>query len=196
GGVRIEAFRGETADLEQRRKRAAVRLFELELSRGHHDRILREAATIASYYPADRRLTGQLMIALYRGGYAAEALEAYSRHEAELEKATGAQPEAALRDLMYAIARGDASAVDRYEATTSQQSGTPGRVAAVSPRQLPPNPADFTGRDDLVAEARWLLTREPDSTVPVIVVCGPGGIGKSALAVHVAYAVREHYPDG
>jgi DNA-binding SARP family transcriptional activator len=195
-GVPAGAFRQEAADLEQRRKRTAVRLFELELGQRRYERILDELNTMVSYHPTDRRLCEQLMIALYHNGHTAEALEAYDRHHTLWLEETGAEPEPALRNLMYAIARADEATVARYEQAIAQPAATPGRPVLVPPRQLPSDPADFVGRDDLVAEARWLLSREPDRAAPVVVVSGPGGIGKTALAVHVAHLVRDRYPDG
>ncbi len=53
--VPSDAFRQEVVALEQRHKRAAVRLFDLELARGQHERILGELMPIARRYPADRR---------------------------------------------------------------------------------------------------------------------------------------------
>ena len=55
---------------------------------------------------------------------------------------------------------------------------------------------DLVGRDDLVAEVTWLLRREPHPVVPVIVISGPGGIGKTALALRAAHESRDRYPDG
>ena len=49
--VPSDAFRQETVALEQRHKRAAVRLFDLELARGQHERILDELILTAGYYP-------------------------------------------------------------------------------------------------------------------------------------------------
>jgi DNA-binding SARP family transcriptional activator/tetratricopeptide (TPR) repeat protein len=196
-GLSGSALRQDARDLEQRRKRAAVRLFDLELARGQHERIVPEVATIAGYHPADRRLCEQLMIALYHSGHTAEAVEAFERHAGALEAATGAQPEAAVRRLTYAIAAADESVIAQYTPVAVRTAAPAPRSAlVVPPRQLPPAPADFVGREDAVDEARWLLTREPDGTVPVVVACGPGGIGKSALAVHIAHQVRSRYPDG
>ncbi|MFF0309902.1 BTAD domain-containing putative transcriptional regulator [Streptosporangium sp. NPDC004379] len=64
----------------------------------------------------------------------------------------------------------------------------------VLPRQLPPSPFDFTGRDTERASLRTALTR-PDAT-PICVISGPGGVGKSALALRVAHDIADRYSDG
>jgi DNA-binding SARP family transcriptional activator len=194
-GVPGESFRQEAADLEHRRKRAAVRLFDLELGRGRYERVLGELQTMAGYHPTDRRLCEQLMLALFRRGHATQALAAYQRYTEALAEETGGEPDAGLRNLMYAIAGPDEEAVGRYETAAVAQAGAAAPPVVV-PRQLPPDLADFVGREDPLAEARWLLTREPGTAPAVVVVTGPGGIGKTALAVRVAHQVRAHYPDG
>ena len=192
-------FDAEVAELERRRKRAAVRLFDVAIARGNHEGVLDEVQRIAGYYPGDRRLCEQLMVVSYRCHHPTEALDAYERHASALLAATAEKPDAALRDLKFAIGRGDSAAVAAAESLIAQRGGTtrPPAVAATHPpRQLPPEPAPFVGREDLVAEAAWLLSRAPDRTVPVVVVSGPGGMGKTALARVVAHRISAHYPDG
>jgi DNA-binding SARP family transcriptional activator/tetratricopeptide (TPR) repeat protein len=194
-----DAFRQEIGRLEQRRKRAAARLFDLELARRGYDRILDDLAMMDGYYPADGRLGMQLMIAQYRCGHVTDATAVFERYVAELAEQTGGEPDPELRALHYAIARGDEPAVAAAEAAIGLRSGMSGPAAmavAAVPRQLPPDPADFVGRDDLVAEATWLLGRPPGRRVPVVVISGPGGIGKTALASRVAHRSSDHYPDG
>jgi len=70
------------------------------------------------------------------------------------------------------------------------------RVAAVSPlHQLPADLADFTGREGEVRELVTLLG-EGAGGVTISAIGGMGGVGKTALAVHVAHRVVERYPDG
>ena len=198
GNVPADAMRQEVRGLEQRRKRAAVRLFDLELAAGGGDRILDELTLIAGYYPDDRRLSEQLMIAHYRSDHVTDATAVYERYAAALADQAGREPDQGLRALYYAMARGDEPAVAAAEAAIAQRAGITGAtdLAAVIPRQLPPDPPDFVNRDELVAEATWLLGREPARAAPVVVICGPGGIGKTALARRVAHLSSEHYPDG
>jgi len=68
------------------------------------------------------------------------------------------------------------------------------------PAELPTDIADFTGRTELVVELRELLSGQARtgirSAVPVVVVAGSGGLGKTALAVHTAHQVARKFPDG
>ncbi|WP_249400920.1 BTAD domain-containing putative transcriptional regulator [Streptomyces sp. PKU-MA01144] len=64
------------------------------------------------------------------------------------------------------------------------------------PAQLPPAPAHFTGRRALVTDLRTLLTRPDRDRPAVAVLSGMAGVGKSALALHVAHGLREEFPDG
>jgi tetratricopeptide (TPR) repeat protein len=192
--VPMDALRTEVEQLRQRRKRAAVRLFEIEIRSGHVDTVLDELSTMASHYPTDRRLCELLLVALFYSGSATEALHVYDRYAADLDQETGGIPDAGLKRLRYAIASDNAALVDECVGATSAR-GTQATPAPV-PRELPVAPPDFVGRDPLVAEARWLLGRHSEAQPPVIVISGPGGIGKSALAVHIARLVGDDYPDG
>ncbi|MFI5688969.1 BTAD domain-containing putative transcriptional regulator [Streptomyces sp. NPDC051636] len=69
------------------------------------------------------------------------------------------------------------------------------------PAQLPPPPAHFTGRQAVLHDLRRALDRpgaqDTDAQTPVVaVISGMAGVGKSALALHVAHELRERFPDG
>ena len=68
------------------------------------------------------------------------------------------------------------------------------------PAQLPADVADFTGREGHVRQLRRLLTEarlsDNPAAVAVAVVAGAGGLGKTALSVHAAHAMRSFFPDG
>ncbi|OIJ96725.1 transcriptional regulator [Streptomyces sp. MUSC 14] len=64
------------------------------------------------------------------------------------------------------------------------------------PAQLPAPPAHFTGRTDALAELRRALTEPPAPAPAVAVISGMAGVGKSALALHVAHELRERFTDG
>ncbi|MFJ5775090.1 BTAD domain-containing putative transcriptional regulator [Streptomyces sp. NPDC093094] len=77
-------------------------------------------------------------------------------------------------------------------APSAAPGGVPDRPATPRPAQLPPPPAHFTGR----ACVRDALLRSLARPSAVTVVSGMAGVGKSALALHVAHGLRERFPDG
>jgi tetratricopeptide (TPR) repeat protein len=67
------------------------------------------------------------------------------------------------------------------------------------PSQLPPDIGDFTGRDARVAEIKRILLdrRHRQATaLRIVTIAGKGGIGKTALMVHVAHQLKHAFPDG
>jgi DNA-binding SARP family transcriptional activator/tetratricopeptide (TPR) repeat protein len=193
--VRSDALGRDITALEQRHKRIAVRLFELELDRGNPEGILDELTSVAAHYPADRRLCQQLMTARYRCGHLTDATKAYERYLEALETETGAPPDPLLRSYHFAIALGDDAAIAAAESALSRRAKARARHAVPVPRQLP-RPAGLIGRDDVAAEASRLLRGEPIPAIPMVVISGPGGVGKTALAVRVAHESIERFPDG
>jgi DNA-binding SARP family transcriptional activator len=90
-------------------------------------------------------------------------------------------------------------------ATAAAGTQAPDLDAAVSsgiprPAQLPADIGDFTGRETHVAHLCALLTGGQAAggrgVVPIAVVNGAGGLGKTTLAVHAGHQVSEHFPDG
>lgn len=190
--VPSNSFYHDIEVLEQRHRRAAVRLFDLELASGNDQRILDELIQVASIYPADQRLCGQLMTVARRGGLLLDATRAYERYRDAIASETGGEPDPRLRSYYFAIARNDAGAMDEAEAALDDRAARPAPPAVAAPRQLPPA-VDLIGRQHLAAEVKWLLNREP---ARVVVISGPGGIGKTALALHAAHQSAGRYPDG
>ncbi len=65
------------------------------------------------------------------------------------------------------------------------------------PMQLPSDIRDFTGRELHVEQLCSLLSPDEDpGAVPVALVAGAGGLGKTTLAIHAAHRIRSAYPDG
>jgi DNA-binding SARP family transcriptional activator/tetratricopeptide (TPR) repeat protein len=77
-----------------------------------------------------------------------------------------------------------------------QDGAVPAARQTPRPAQLPAPPAHFTGRDDVCRELGRALT-EPSAPAPAVaVISGMAGVGKSALALHVAHELRERFTDG
>lgn len=192
--VPSEEFRYDVGQLVQRRRRAAARFFERRLAQGDAENILDELAALFEAYPADEKLCGQLMVAAYRADRGPAVIAAFERHRDACADETGQDPDPSLRSLYHAVVRADPTAISRAAATVVPPATT-AHPAPPVPRQLPPD-YPLVGRDELAAEVSWLLTREAGAAAPVIVISGPGGMGKTALALRASYMSIANYPEG
>ncbi|MBB2748233.1 UNVERIFIED_ORG: DNA-binding SARP family transcriptional activator [Microbispora rosea subsp. rosea] len=158
--------------LAQARLRAAEDLVELLMAAGQYGEAVGELRALLADHPFREDLWRRLILALHWSGRQGEALQAFGTVREHLVTELGIEPGPELRRAHEAVLAGE----------------PPSRVV---PRQLPPDLVDFTGRAVEVAA----LTR---ALAPggVAVVTGPPGVGKTALAVRCAHAVREAYPHG
>lgn len=194
--------------LNEERWTALERRMDLELRLGRHQEVAGELAEIVSAEPFRERPRALLMLALYRSGRQAEALEAYRSGRKLLVEELGTDPGRELRGLEQAILNGDAS-LDAPVPETLMSSGDASASTNASaapalvplPRQLPASVPDFVGRDGLVKLARKVLQQPGDSAgepgaVPVVLLTGRGGTGKTTLALSIAHAIRDDFADG
>ncbi|GAA4734601.1 AfsR/SARP family transcriptional regulator [Phytohabitans rumicis] len=172
--------------LSQERLSAALDHHDVLLRLGEYAEMLSGAAAVALAHPMDERLARQLMLANYRAGRPAAALDQYRRIRRLLVAELGAEPSVDLERLHRLILAADpALAVDL--------------ARPPFPALLPPDLPDFTGRTDQVAAlAEWLAPGDGHGRTALAVagIAGMAGIGKSALAVHVAHQIARSYPDG
>jgi len=199
-GVESRVVQVAATRLNEARLAAVEGCLDLELQLGRHHDIIGELRELVADYPLRERLRGHLMLALYRSGRQAEALESFRTAREVLMEELGLDPGEQLRTLERAILVND-RALDLPEG--ARRGGTTrGRLGGVPvPRQLPATTADFTGRQDVVDRVVGLLSSAPDDCVghqhvPVVTLTGKGGVGKTALAVRVAHLLRDQYPDG
>jgi DNA-binding SARP family transcriptional activator len=200
-GLDTRVLRGSALQLEERRLAALETRIKLELGLGRHADIIGELTTLVLKHPLRETLRAHLMVALYRSGRQAEALEVYRSGRALLVEELGMEPGEELRRLESAILNGetDVGEVPAAAAEPVALTESPA-VAPIVPRQLPAAIADFTGRAEQCSEIVAILTADrtggqPD-TVPIVAISGSGGVGKSSLVVHVAHAIRDNFPDG
>jgi YVTN family beta-propeller protein len=99
----------EIARLEELRLVALESWIETELERGRHASVIPELESLVQQHPLRERLQGQLMLALYRSGRQAQALEAYQRARRALDEQLGIEPGRALRELERLILTQDES---------------------------------------------------------------------------------------
>jgi DNA-binding SARP family transcriptional activator/ABC-type transport system substrate-binding protein len=94
---------GEIARFEERRLVALERRIEADLALGRHQEVIGELASLVKQHPLRERLRAELMLALYRSGRQAEALEAYADARRALLDELGLEPSEELRQLQAAI---------------------------------------------------------------------------------------------
>lgn len=193
--------RGATA-LDERRLAAVEDRVRLDLQLGQHRQLVSELHALISEHPLRERLHELLMLALYRAGRPAEALNAYRHARTVLIDEIGVEPGHELKDLEKAILNRDPAldfvAGPAPAATAAEE---PHEQVGAVPKQTPASIADFTGRQAEIDDIVRLLTEShgpeaPGYAVPVVAISGRGGVGKSSLAIRVAHELSEHFPDG
>lgn len=196
-GIESHILRAKATELDERRVAAVESHMDLQLRLGRHHELVGELSTLVSEHPLRERLRGLLMLALYQAGRQAEALDAYRLGRELMIDQLGLEPGEELRRLESAILAGDVSVhiVDTLVVPSPRAAAEP---EIHVPLQLPTDIADFTGRAELVGQVERLLVEIAEGfATRVVVLAGKPGVGKSALAVHVAHRLgEEHFPDG
>ena len=170
----------EIGRLEELRLTALEDRVQADLEVGAHEGLIGELEALVAEHPLSERLRAQLMLALYRAGRQAEALELYRRTRRELVEELGVEPGPELQRLERSILNQSAS----LEVQTSPRPAEPNLP-------LPPNP--LIGRRRELAELEALILRQD---VRLVTLTGPGGIGKSRLALELARGLADEFADG
>jgi DNA-binding SARP family transcriptional activator len=181
---------GEQAErLDKIEHEAMQALAEARLELGEHQPLIPELERLIADRPLDEGLHRLLMIALYRSDRQAASLEIFQQLRRVLAEELGIDPSPSLRELETAILRHD-PALD-----------APTRVTIVAtapvPAQLPLATRAFAPRARELAQLDVMLADSGGTqSMPVTVVSGTAGAGKTTLAVHWAHQVRRSFPDG
>ncbi|WPR52737.1 BTAD domain-containing putative transcriptional regulator [Streptomyces sp. S399] len=196
--------RDEVPRLAEERLRAVERLGDLHLRLGRCGEALGDLWEVTRAHPGHERFHEQLVEALYRSGRQAEALAEYRRVKEYLLQELGVDPGSALQRLELAILRGD----DLGAAEPAARPGGGQVPVPAAPLAAPKTPElvtaltavpDFAGRADEVAALTAHLTADtahrPGGPLTVV-LSGAPGIGKSALARHVATRLADRFPGG
>ncbi|MEV4255101.1 BTAD domain-containing putative transcriptional regulator [Spirillospora sp. NPDC049652] len=162
--------------------------------------VVGELSGLVVDHPLRESLWAMLMLALRRSGRQADALAAYERVRHVLAEELGADPGPELRRLHHRILTGDPALAPAAAADPTSSAGPPDAAYASAARcDLPGDLSDFTGRRRELdrALAHLEAARSSGATAMVIsAIDGMGGVGKTALAVHLAHRLAERYPDG
>ncbi|MGC5009612.1 BTAD domain-containing putative transcriptional regulator [Streptosporangium sp. DT93] len=168
--------------LNERWLTACEDLAETRLVLGEHHGVVAELGELVGRYPLRERLRAAYMTALYRSGRQSEALDGYEELRAHLADELGLDPGADLVALHRAILVRD-PALDPPAAPRDPMAGP----ATNLPAPLGP----LIGRDEATAGIGDLLR-----TDRLVTLTGPGGVGKTRLAVEVARLRAGDFPDG
>ncbi|AVT28449.1 hypothetical protein C6361_01840 [Plantactinospora sp. BC1] len=295
-GITSRVLQPEIIKWEERRLALTEEYFQAELQLGHHVDIISQLQAFVAEHPLREKARVRLMVALYRAGRQADALNAFHDARRVLKDELGLDPGAALQATHRAILRGElsppaggpgpemadeapeparsASAAGRTGGVRGPAAGTgagaathrvptadehaddlpagggepvrrpapaapdlapgggpealpggvePGRLLGpvaipdvrpgsaepvrpetaragrhpdIRPRMLPADIADLTGRHGEAEELERALTPDDRAVLPIALVAGRGGVGKTTIAIHVAHRLSPVFPDG
>ncbi|WP_188196880.1 BTAD domain-containing putative transcriptional regulator [Nonomuraea sp. SYSU D8015] len=164
------------ARLNELRVAAMEDRFEAELRLGHHDEILADMAAMAAGHPLRERLAGLRMRALHAAGRQSDALAVFDQVRGTLAEELGVDPSEDLRETYLAVLRGER---EYPQARQARPHAVPGHL----PAQL----TSFVGRQEELRLLAGLL-----ESSRLVTVVGPGGVGKTRLAVEAVSRHRVH----
>jgi predicted ATPase/DNA-binding SARP family transcriptional activator len=171
----------ERERLEELRLATLERRIEADLELGQAPELVPELERLSAEHPYRERLHSQLMLALYRSGRQADALDAYRLARTRLVDELGVEPTRQLQDLETAILRQDPALDVGAHATARTRAALP----------IPAQP--LVGRALDVA-ALTSLVRTPSARL--VTLTGPGGTGKTRLALEAAHMLVPDFPGG
>jgi DNA-binding SARP family transcriptional activator len=195
-GMDSQVIHAAASRLDEQRISANEDRINLELELGRHHELVGELTEMVEESPLREALRAQLMLALYRSDRAAEALQVYRQARQTMIDELGIEPSERLQKLEFAILTSDASLDLPAERVPSQSARAPRQAPALLPTDI----ADFTGRAKEIEEIQQILLQASEDpgrlAVPVVVIVGKGGIGKTSIAVRASHSLAARYPDG
>jgi predicted ATPase/DNA-binding SARP family transcriptional activator len=197
----------EAARLNGLRITALTERAQTALALGREDEVVHDLEPVVGGDPTLESLAGLLMLALYRNGRQADALEVYARTRTTLDEGLGLEPSVSLRSLQERVLRHDESLGAQPEMTVPVRAPASARTRAVEPSpgpsrlhetpaagpptNLPAVVRPLIGRDELLESLGTLLPG-----VRLLSLVGPGGAGKTSLALTLAVRALPEFPDG
>ncbi|WP_235502484.1 MULTISPECIES: BTAD domain-containing putative transcriptional regulator [unclassified Kitasatospora] len=162
--------------------------FDAELRLGRPHGLVPQLTGLVGEHPLREAFHGQLMLALHQSDQRGKALTVYQNLRRTLVDELGIEPGAAVQEIHRIVLNADGP---KAAVPPTAPVGPP----VTTPAQLPATPSHFVGRQQELAVIRRALT-ERRGQAGLAVVSGMAGVGKSALAIHCADAVRAEFPDG
>lgn len=189
---------GERLRLAEQRLVLVQDNVDCRLRLGRHAEAVGELFSLTTAHPHNEALAALLMRALHAGNRQADALDVYTAVRRRLVDEQGVEPGAELRRVHEAVLRGDdafllGTAVPVTAVPVRQGRTTQPRRPRRLRHELPVEIGNFTGRE---RELGLLVAPADARVVTVRAADGMAGVGKTALVVRAARALREQYPDG
>ncbi|WP_210439395.1 AfsR/SARP family transcriptional regulator [Nocardioides xinjiangensis] len=188
--IRLPFAEVEAARLEGQRLAACELLVDVELALGRYATALDRLPPLVAEHPLRESFRRQQMLALYRSGRQAEALEVYADLREVLAEELGIDPGPELQELHQRVLEQDE---DLRVTEADHRAPAPPAAAPLWHSEVVVPADDLVGREHDVAQLTDLLT---GSGQRLVTVTGVGGVGKTRLAYAVARASREAFPDG
>ncbi|MGI5287196.1 BTAD domain-containing putative transcriptional regulator [Nonomuraea polychroma] len=202
-GTRPEFQTAEGHRLEERHMAVLADRIDMDLALGRHADLIGELRHLVDAAPLNERFRGQLMLALYRDGRRADALEQYRLARTCLRDELGLEPGETLSRLHQAVLSADPDLeIQKAPLQSPAEEPAPSRTEEtvtdrLLPRQLPADIATFTGRKESLDVLDGLLAASHGGGALLLsALVGTGGVGKTALAVHWGHLRADHFPDG
>ena len=175
---------GERARLEELTFLAIEGRVDAQLALGQHSELVGELDALCVQHPLRERLWELRMVALYRSGRQADALRVYGEAREQLIEELGLEPGPALRDLESRVLAQDPS----LDAPAHERVAAPAKGSTGNLRE---RLTKFVGREGDIERLAKLLEAHR-----LVTLIGPGGSGKTRLAVEVAARIQPECPDG
>jgi DNA-binding SARP family transcriptional activator len=171
--------------------------FHSALELGRHAEVVAGLRAFAAEHPLRERAQALLMLALHRTGRQSDAFAVYAAACGTLDAELGVGPGPELRALRARLLNSEPEPDREPEREPVQEQQATAAAPYCVPAQLPLDIPDFIGRRAAVSRLGNLLRdAAAGKTMAVASLTGLGGVGKTALAVHVAHTLREEFPDG
>ncbi|MHC6594289.1 BTAD domain-containing putative transcriptional regulator [Arthrobacter sp. C152] len=181
----VALFRPELEALEETRLNVYQDLFDVELALGRHELIVSEVQALLAQQKYRERLWACLILSLYRSDRQADALTACREARRVFTRELGIDPGPLLRELETSVLKQDASLAapsdNGHHAVHSRLDNLPAEIT------------DFIGREAELGELCGFCSSRGSR---LVTVTGPGGTGKTRLALAAARKLLPREADG
>jgi DNA-binding SARP family transcriptional activator len=178
--------------LRQQHLGAVLAWSQAEFETGRPASTIEPLSELRAAHPLSEPVAATLMRALAAAGRSSEALECYRGIRQALVDQLGLEPGVELQRIHRSVLRGELRPLGTEPAppTTAYHWAVPAL--------LPPDTRGFAGRDHELGQLDAMLSTAfaAEMTVPISVVSGAAGVGKTSLALRWAHRARARFPDG